>query len=427
MIESAAFNVLDYGADRTGVADCTAAFQAAFDAAAAASEAAGGGASSNASVYVPAGAYYIAGTVTCDKRIGFFGDSVNTVIGGTAPGGASPSTCGFRFTAPATTGIAPHIHHLTFFGFQNAPCVEIQTSGAVVENCFFSSSGEGIRLAPTSGGSPASDVVISNIIFDQNLTDILFGSVANVVVSNCISFLAFNAFYFSATGAGNSDIQINNCQFNYSRASSVLCNDVNGNKNIQFADCSFMLNQQFSSFVGFVYIGSSTGSAEFFFKSCNFRNWKDYAVRLLSANIYSFDSCVFDANKTSSAYAQSAASRGIQFVDCSIAPTIKNCEFRNIQQFGLEITTSTVSVVGCYFINTANQITSDLASTVYRSNLVEDDGSVTSNAFKLNTLGSANFVPLSADPATSSPGDVYYNSTVHKLRLKTDVAWVDLN
>lgn len=54
MIEGAAFNVEDYGADKTGVADSKDAINLAF----AAMEAAGGG-----TIYLPKGTYYISGTV----------------------------------------------------------------------------------------------------------------------------------------------------------------------------------------------------------------------------------------------------------------------------------------------------------------------------------------------------------------------------
>jgi hypothetical protein len=54
MINGAVFNVLDYGADNTGVADCTSAFQAAIDAAQ----------PTHATVYIPTGTYLVNSTVT---------------------------------------------------------------------------------------------------------------------------------------------------------------------------------------------------------------------------------------------------------------------------------------------------------------------------------------------------------------------------
>lgn len=68
MIEGAQFNVLDYGADNTGVADSAAAIQAAITAA---SQAVGG--STGAVVYFPTGTYLISETITLPNRVGLQG------------------------------------------------------------------------------------------------------------------------------------------------------------------------------------------------------------------------------------------------------------------------------------------------------------------------------------------------------------------
>jgi hypothetical protein len=60
MIEGATANVLDFGADSTGVADSTAAIQAAID-------------SGAGSVYVPAGTYKVTSTININRPITFFG------------------------------------------------------------------------------------------------------------------------------------------------------------------------------------------------------------------------------------------------------------------------------------------------------------------------------------------------------------------
>lgn len=68
MIDGAPFNVLDYGADPTGVADSAAAIQAAINAAAVA--VAG---STGAVVYFPTGTYLISETITLPNRVGLQG------------------------------------------------------------------------------------------------------------------------------------------------------------------------------------------------------------------------------------------------------------------------------------------------------------------------------------------------------------------
>jgi hypothetical protein len=68
MIDGAPFNVLDYGADPTGVSDSAAAIQAAINAAAVA--VAG---STGAVVYLPTGTYLIGTTITLPNRVGLQG------------------------------------------------------------------------------------------------------------------------------------------------------------------------------------------------------------------------------------------------------------------------------------------------------------------------------------------------------------------
>jgi len=41
--------------------------------------------------------------------------------------------------------------------------------------------------------------------------------------------------------------------------------------------------------------------------------------------------------------------------------------------------------------------------------------------------GQVRFVPLAADPAGAEDGDVYYNSSTNKLRVRAGGSWVDLN
>lgn len=434
MITGTPYNVLDYGADPTGQTDSTAAFQAAFNAAAADIQNSTGPISSTASVYVPQGLYYIAGTVEIQNRIGLFGDGSNTVITGLSPSTTSPSTCGFRFNAPTPKGIAPYIHHITFFGFTSGPCLDIEVSGAYVADCYFSSSQEAIRLSQEGGGGPCADVVISNIIFDQNLVDVSFRSAINTLVSDCISYLANTSMYFLGNGEvfgqGSSDIVISNCEFNYSRIASVFCDSAGGNKNIQIDGCSFMLNAQPSTFESFIYVGPNAGAAEFFVNGCVFRNWKDYAVKVLSDNVVSLVSSTFDATKTLGGYAQSSASTAIQLVGATIPTPVISCQFRNIQNYVVEASSnSVISFVGGYQLNVANFDTQDGTCTINVSGFSEQFGSNTGTSFdqiSLRDIGTLRFNPLAADPGGAIAGDVYYNSGTNKLRCYNGTTWNDL-
>lgn len=69
MIDGAPFNVLDYGADPTGVADSASAIQAAIDAVAA-----GVGGAVGATVYFPTGTYLISQTINIPNRVALVGN-----------------------------------------------------------------------------------------------------------------------------------------------------------------------------------------------------------------------------------------------------------------------------------------------------------------------------------------------------------------
>lgn len=47
--------------------------------------------------------------------------------------------------------------------------------------------------------------------------------------------------------------------------------------------------------------------------------------------------------------------------------------------------------------------------------------------FRVKSTGQSRFVPLAADPSGAENGDVYYNSTTNKLRVRAGGAWVDLH
>lgn len=47
--------------------------------------------------------------------------------------------------------------------------------------------------------------------------------------------------------------------------------------------------------------------------------------------------------------------------------------------------------------------------------------------FRVKSTGQTRFLPLAADPSGAENGDVYYNSTTSKLRVRAGGAWVDLH
>jgi len=81
------------------------------------------------------------------------------------------------------------------------------------------------------------------------------------------------------------------------------------------------------------------------------------------------------------------------------------------------------AVSGSIRTNTASGCTGNI---VLATKAVETDTALVSRMV-VKYLGQVRFVPLSADPALSEAGDVYYNSTSNKLRVYNGTAWVDLH
>ena len=125
MIEGSPLNVLDYGADPTGIDNCAAAFNAAIAALS------GGGA-----IYVPSGTYKIATSVVLDDNITIFGDGATTVISSFTAGTIDNAENG-TFVAKSKTNVT--LRGLNFVcGSNGGLRVKfILTNNIYVVDCFF--------------------------------------------------------------------------------------------------------------------------------------------------------------------------------------------------------------------------------------------------------------------------------------------------
>lgn len=197
MITSAAFNVVDYGADPTGATDCTAKIQAAVDAA----DAVGGGV-----VYFPTGTYLLVGQytpitnnsrltdgVTLKSNITFVGDGNDSIIN-------LANNCCYAFTgrfrADVTT--VTNLYNIQFknlsFNMPTRPASFFQEQltlfidsceNCVVENCqFVGWSGDAIMF----GGPLAADTLSfkNSIVKNIRVAGCLFDGI-DQNNRNCIS------------------------------------------------------------------------------------------------------------------------------------------------------------------------------------------------------------------------------------------------
>lgn len=176
MIEGAPFSVLDYGADPTGVADATAAIQAAVDACFATSN--------KGAVYLPAGSYKLTSAIDVPYGVSIYGD------GGTAStlvcydcDGLNFVTYGYQigsmfyedfgltaqsgtnragiFTATnASTMDGLYFNRLRFYGWNQ--CIVMRANwSCTISNCVGQEINQGIDIA-SSGGQAIAIRILNN-------------------------------------------------------------------------------------------------------------------------------------------------------------------------------------------------------------------------------------------------------------------------
>lgn len=306
-------SVLDHGAKGDGVTDDTDAFNRATRATEPWS------AALPAVILVPAGRYRIDGTVYVRKGQHLRGDGEPSVIdargarkrtfvlgNGLAGETAKPDPGGapVQISDLQTLGSAP-----------DQPLIFTDAQGFAMRRLFLSAVGTGIFVSGADG-------VITDIIIDQALNGIVFEQCQNIVLSNLISYLANYAVTFKS---GARDIAITAVQICYSRhVAMLLAEGATGITNVRVSASSFIMNEQYDTFVGYVHCRAF--GPDMALDNCNFRNWPGYAVDQTAGRNarLSFANCQFDGRPTNPIYNEANSSKVIvtgaggqfRFVEC---------------------------------------------------------------------------------------------------------------
>jgi len=203
-----------------------------------------------------------------------------------------------------------------------AGAIYVTYAGVQMENLFLTSCERAIRLR-------AADLNANNIIIDMGLTGISIEEGSQ----NC-AFSNINFFNVGAQcivlGTNIRDIVFDNFVISYPQQIGIHFPENSGNMdNIRFSNGAFLMNAQFTTFLGMIFNRASNVNA--FFGDCSFRNVYGPAFNVSLATDdcrWSFDNCVFDANRTSAGYDQGST--------MSVA-TIKkgeyifnSCQFKNM-------------------------------------------------------------------------------------------------
>jgi uncharacterized protein YjbI with pentapeptide repeats len=307
-------SVKDFGAVGDGVTDDTAAFNLATFAAEPFSTSV-----SRRSIYIPAGRYLISGTVYVRKGQALYGDgggAANLFMGSTGS-----IVMGKNSSGVEDPGGAPPAVRDIFMEGGNTP-ISVEVSGYSVENVFFNSSATG----PIIGGS---DGKITNCIFDNGSTLMRLRGGGHTI-NGC-------TFYLGNTQVGVSDRLNNtsfvNCAFAFPVVQSINFQDA-AVDNCVFDNCTFAMNEQFSTHVAYVKTTSTAPGLQINaqFSNCGFYNGKGYAFKIDAGGFHDIEinNCVFDGNRSSSGFAQSTTFQAIELNATSSVLNVRGCVFRNL-------------------------------------------------------------------------------------------------
>jgi hypothetical protein len=244
MISGIVFNALDFGAIGDGVANDTAAIQAAVNA------------STGNTLYIPAGTYLVSTEINLLSNTNIFGAGVNTIIK-IANGNYAPANRIFTATESGGDGGKNNItiQDITFDGnkgnigtarspiityfkgsnfsvigctFQNCEgiCLNLSTitENVKIENVKFINCGgapdnsdgyrkQAIAFSNTTGGSETrtKNVFITNCLFDtQGLDCISLGNCDEIVVSSNIAKDSYSFLYTAANPYSNNNLVVSN-------------------------------------------------------------------------------------------------------------------------------------------------------------------------------------------------------------------------
>ena len=193
MIDGAVYNVLDFGADPTGVADSAAAFQAAIDAAVANAETIFSWSSSNIPlVRIPAGKYTISTAMVVKSSVSIVGDGMSSTYitaTGTAIDGSSNSVSD-------DTSFGHVISGMTLYG---------------------NGTGSGIIATGWIRNCKITDMFIQGFNYGINLTDSW-----TIMIQNCyLNTAGTSNITLESSGQGN----IDNCRIDDAQEYGIYLND----------------------------------------------------------------------------------------------------------------------------------------------------------------------------------------------------------
>jgi hypothetical protein len=318
-------SVVDYGADPTGVADST----AAFNAATLATTVHGGNDDLNMrrTIEIPPGDYKISGSVYVrnGQHLRGSGEGPSRImLAGTTDYPSDIFKMGLGLINGVVTGDAggapPEISELWTYGGPSAHSViYCSAAGYSIHNIFLTSCGIGITSLGDSGR-------VSGVQVDQCLTGLVIGGQNNLFTD--VKIYIPNYGITTATGTV-SDQSFVNLQVYYPVYCGIQFTAGSNISNFSVASGCFIMNEQYTTMTGYIQQRATSGN-NIIFNNVLFANGYGPAyVHFDGADSnVTFNNCVFDGLKTVSAYYQSTTFYAAFIRSESVY--FNNCTFKNL-------------------------------------------------------------------------------------------------
>jgi hypothetical protein len=317
-------SVLDFGADRTGVADST----AAFNLATMATTVHGGNddVAIRRTIEVPPGDYKISGSVYVRNGQHLRGTgegSTRIMLSGTTSYGDHIFKLGQGLIngtpSPDAGGAIAEISDFWFYGGpESYAVVYCAANGYSIHNLFMTSPGIGITALGDSGR-------VSSIQLDQGLTGIVVGG-QNISFTDVKCYL-MNYAVRTAAGVA-ADISFVNLQVYYSTYGGIEF--VNGSLVSDFSVFGglFMMNEQYTTMAGYVQQRADSANNIVFNNTMFLNSYSLACLHVGAGGNATYNNCTFDGLKTVAGYSQSTNAYAA-FIRGSTV-NFNNCTFKNL-------------------------------------------------------------------------------------------------
>lgn len=401
MINGAPVNILDYGADPTGLSDSTAAIQAAIDYAQSVSNEQGG-----ATVYLPQGKYQISETLTVLHPISLIGDgSTSTSLIATAGLTGPCIQWGVEGTVPRP-GYAVVIEKLGLYGddtvSSSAHGIQMWASHTDIKDCIIRGfRGTGIYLLDSW-----SNVIDHCWLYGNRSMGIHLGKASNIVVVQNSYILGSGNHGIYVTAGNKIVIQGNDIEANQKSGIYIDGDGSTAIRSLSILNNYFEVNN--ASAGGYANVYASYGTSEISYMNISYNYFEDTVNSAIETR-YLNPGCVIENNLTTGGVIWKPLDFGSSsLMSINNPPSTTNSLSNAVYSPGIYWDTSEGVVIN----GRLSRFAVNTQEGTVKGTLWSVSGRYSITPFPTFTVGSRTEYPGTAAPGsgTYSTGDIVYNT-----------------